>query len=181
VAIRRAKGSLGHHHLSPTTSREELRGCVVLQLPGSAAEHRPEFVPARSCCAEVRKLLVADVGKLLEHARTILPLSSLDLTVRGRLGYQLRLGCPCLMEDSGMSIEVARRFFFWCAIINYAILLLWSALVMFWRDGMYRLLCRWYRVSTEQFDAMNLFGITIYKIEILLFNLVPCIALYLVG
>jgi len=37
-----------------------------------------------------------------------------------------------------------------------------------------------YRVSTEQFDMLNLGGITLYKTGILLFNIVPCISLYLV-
>ncbi len=51
---------------------------------------------------------------------------------------------------------------------------------MFWRDGLHRLWGRWFRLSTEQFDIINIGGITIYKIGILLFNIVPCIALYLV-
>jgi len=79
-----------------------------------------------------------------------------------------------------MSIEIARGFFFWCSVINYAVLLLWSLPVMFWRDGLHRLWGRWFRLSTEQFDVINIGGITIYKIGILLFNIVPFIALYLV-
>lgn len=51
---------------------------------------------------------------------------------------------------------------------------------MLWRDGLYRLWCRFFRVSPEQFDMLNIGGISLYKIGIFLFNLVPCIALYLV-
>ena len=79
-----------------------------------------------------------------------------------------------------MSIETARSFFLWCSVTNYAILLLWALPFMFWRDGLYRLWGRWFRLSPEQFDIFNLCGISLYKIGIILLNLVPCIALYLV-
>ncbi len=73
-----------------------------------------------------------------------------------------------------------RSFFLWCSVINYAILLLWALPFMFWRDRLYRLWCMFFRVSTDQFDMINLGGISIYKIGVILFNIVPCIALYLV-
>ncbi|MGA2706064.1 MAG: DUF6868 family protein [Isosphaeraceae bacterium] len=79
-----------------------------------------------------------------------------------------------------MSIEIARSFFLWCSVINYAILLVWAALATLARDWLYRLWSRWFRLSTEQFDMLNLAGMTLYKIGILLFNIVPCISLYLV-
>ena len=53
-------------------------------------------------------------------------------------------------------------------------------LVLLWREPMYRLWGRWIRLPREQFDALNFGGMTLYKIGILLFNIVPCIALYLV-
>jgi hypothetical protein len=83
-------------------------------------------------------------------------------------------------EVSGMTVEIARGFFLWCSIINYAILLFWAVPLMFWRDGLYRLWGRWFRLSAEQFDMLNIGGITFYKISIFLFNIVPCIALYIV-
>lgn len=79
-----------------------------------------------------------------------------------------------------MSIETARGFFLWCSVINYVILLLWALPFMFWREGLYRLWCRFFRVSPEQFDMLNLGGISIYKIGVILFNVVPCVSLYLV-
>ena len=53
-------------------------------------------------------------------------------------------------------------------------------LIMLWRERLYRLWGRWFPLPREQFDALNLGGMTLYKIGILLFNIVPCIALYLV-
>jgi hypothetical protein len=79
-----------------------------------------------------------------------------------------------------MSIETARSFFLWCSVINYAVLLLWVALALFGRDGVLRLWSRGFRISPEQFDMINIGGITLYKTGIILFNLVPCIALYVV-
>jgi hypothetical protein len=79
-----------------------------------------------------------------------------------------------------MSIETARGFFLWCSVINYGILVFWAVLVTFWRESVYRLWSRWFTLPHAHFDALNFGGITLYKTGILLFNLVPCIALYLV-
>jgi hypothetical protein len=80
-----------------------------------------------------------------------------------------------------MNVDFMRWFLLWCSVINYAVLLSWVLLVLLWRDGMYRLWGRRFRLSPEQFDVLNTSGISLYKIGIILFNLVPCIASYLVG
>lgn len=49
------------------------------------------------------------------------------------------------------------------------------------RDFIYRLHSKWFRLSSEQFDALHYGGIALYKIGILPFNLVPLIALRTVG
>jgi hypothetical protein len=79
-----------------------------------------------------------------------------------------------------MGIETMRSFFLWCSVINYAVLVVWAVLVMLWRDGFYSLWGRWLRLSPQQFDTLNLGGMTVYKVGILLFNIVPCVALHLV-
>jgi len=80
-----------------------------------------------------------------------------------------------------MNIEMARSFFLWCTVINYGVLLLWALLFMFAHDGLLRWWGKWVRVSTEQFDMLNVAGISFYKIGIILLNLVPCIVLYIIG
>jgi hypothetical protein len=45
---------------------------------------------------------------------------------------------------------------------------------------MRRLHGRWFRLSDERFDAIHYAGMTIYKIGILLFNLMPYVALRIV-
>ena len=79
-----------------------------------------------------------------------------------------------------MSIETARSFFLWCSVINYAFLLVWVVVAKVGRDWLCRLSGRFMRVTPEQVDLINVAGITLYKMGIFLFNIVPCIALYIV-
>lgn len=80
-----------------------------------------------------------------------------------------------------MELETLSRFFLWCTIINFAVLLLWFLLFSLAHDWIHRLHGRWFRLSVEQFDAIHYAGIAAYKIGILLFNLVPYVALRIVS
>jgi hypothetical protein len=80
-----------------------------------------------------------------------------------------------------MSIDVVRQFLLWCTVINYGILLLWAVLLLLPHGWLYWLWGRWFRLAPEQFDAMNFAGLALYKLGILLFNLVPYIALRIAG
>ena len=79
-----------------------------------------------------------------------------------------------------MDIEVARNALLWCTVINYGLLMLWLLLYALPHTWLHRLWGRWFRLTTEQFDAINFAGIVIYKVGILLFNLVPYVALVIV-
>ncbi len=80
-----------------------------------------------------------------------------------------------------MSIEILRNFLLWCAIINYGLLIVEVLLITLAHDSVYRLNSKLFRLSVEQFDAINYAWIVFFKIGILLFNLVPYIALRIVG
>ena len=80
-----------------------------------------------------------------------------------------------------MSIEMARSILLWCAVINYGFLVIWFLLYALPHGWLYRLWGRRFRVTAEQFDALNLAGIVLYKLGILLLNLVPFLALYIAG
>jgi hypothetical protein len=54
-----------------------------------------------------------------------------------------------------MSIEVTRHFFLWCTIINYGILLVWFLVFAHGHDWIQRLHGRWFRLSSDQFDAIH--------------------------
>jgi hypothetical protein len=85
--------------------------------------------------------------------------------------------------QGGMLVDlaIARNMLFWCTIINYGVLVLWSVLMIVPHEWMHRLANKLYRVSAEQFDVINLAGIVFYKSLIILFNLVPYIALLIAG
>jgi hypothetical protein len=40
---------------------------------------------------------------------------------------------------------------------------------------------RWFHLSSDQFDALHYAGMAIFKIGIILFNLVPFVVLWIVG
>jgi hypothetical protein len=79
-----------------------------------------------------------------------------------------------------MSIEIARGVFLWCAVVNSGVLLWWLLFFVLAHDSMSRLHGRWFRVPADQFDAIHYTGMAVYKIGILLFNLVPYVALRVV-
>ena len=79
-----------------------------------------------------------------------------------------------------MSIAMVRDLLLWCSLINYGLLILWFVLFLLPHDWFYRLWGKWFHLRTEQFDAISFAGIMVFKIGILLFNVVPYIALRIV-
>ena len=80
-----------------------------------------------------------------------------------------------------MNIAIVRDVLLWCIVINYSVLFVWLLFFMLAHDWMYQLHGRWFHLSLEQFDALHYAGMALFKIGILLFNLVPSIALRIVG
>jgi hypothetical protein len=61
------------------------------------------------------------------------------------------------------------------------ILLLWFFVFALAHDWIRHFHGRWFRLSDERFDALHYVGMSIYKIGILLFNLVPLLVLQIIG
>ncbi len=80
-----------------------------------------------------------------------------------------------------MDIETLRDAFLWCAVINYGVLLMWFLFFILAPDFIYRLHGRWFQLSRQQFDIIHYAGMGIFKLGIVLLNLVPYIALRIVG
>lgn len=80
-----------------------------------------------------------------------------------------------------MSLQEIRRFFLWCTITNYGVLLLWFLIFLVAHDWLKQLHGIWFNLTPDQFDALHYIGMAIFKIGIILFNLVPFIALSIVG
>jgi hypothetical protein len=80
-----------------------------------------------------------------------------------------------------MNIAIVKSVLLWCTLINYGLLAFWGVLMLLPHEWLHRLWGRWYRISPEQFDTVSFAGILFYKILIFVFNLVPYIALVIVG
>jgi hypothetical protein len=80
-----------------------------------------------------------------------------------------------------MTIEVTRNFLLGCTVINYGVLLVWFLVFVFAHDWILGIHGRWFHLSRDQFDALHYAGMSIFKIGIMLFNLVPFIVLSILG
>ncbi len=80
-----------------------------------------------------------------------------------------------------MTVEIIRDALAWCSVINLGILLFWWLWFMLGHDFMYRLHGKWFKLSVEKFDAIHYTLIGIFKMGIILFNIVPYLALCIIG
>jgi hypothetical protein len=75
-----------------------------------------------------------------------------------------------------MNIELVRRALLCCTVINYGILVIWFFVFILAHDWMYQFHGRWFDLSVDQFDMLHYAEMSVYKIGIILLNLVPYIA-----
>ena len=80
-----------------------------------------------------------------------------------------------------MTFETIRAVFAWCTVINLGLLLWWSVFIVLVHDWTYRYHCKWIKLSEEQFDAIHYAGLAMFKVAIFMFNLVPYLAMRIVG
>ncbi|HOD83354.1 MAG: hypothetical protein BWX88_02903 [Planctomycetes bacterium ADurb.Bin126] len=80
-----------------------------------------------------------------------------------------------------MTLAQLRDFFMWCTIINGGLLLLTLLVFVAGRDWAYRMHSRFFPMSKDAFVLVLYCGVGFLKILFLVFNLVPWIALLIVG
>ena len=80
-----------------------------------------------------------------------------------------------------MNIESARAFLLWCAIFNYGVLTAWFLAFRIGHGPLLKLHDRWFALPAERFDSLHYLGMMIYKIGVLVFNVVPYFALCMVA
>lgn len=80
-----------------------------------------------------------------------------------------------------MSAERVRGWLLWCTLIHYGILAIWFLFFVLAHERIYLLHSGWFSISMNQFDMIHYAAMAIYKIGVLLFNLVPLVACHLVG
>jgi hypothetical protein len=77
-----------------------------------------------------------------------------------------------------MATNEIKGVLLWCVCINYGVMLVWFGVFVYAHDWMYRLHARWFKLSVETFDAIHYAGLSIYKIGVILLNVVPLVAFY---
>ena len=80
-----------------------------------------------------------------------------------------------------MDIADARAFFMWCTILNGGLFILSSLICTFASDWVYRIHSKWYPIPRDAFNVAIYSFIGLFKVFVLMFNLVPYIALVIVG
>ena len=80
-----------------------------------------------------------------------------------------------------MDIETLTSFFMWCTIMNGALLALWTIMLMVAQDFVYRTQRKWFPIPRETFDVVIYSFLGLFKIIFLVFNVVPYVALLIIG
>ena len=80
-----------------------------------------------------------------------------------------------------MDIQTLTAFFMWCTIMNAALLALWATMCILAPDLLYRTQSKWFSISRETFNVVIYSFLGLFKIVFLVFNVVPYVALLIVG
>ena len=80
-----------------------------------------------------------------------------------------------------MTFEQVRSALAWCIVMNFGILVLWFGFIALAHDWTFNFHSKWYKISEEKFDTVHYAGIAFFKSLVITFNLVPYLALRIVG
>jgi hypothetical protein len=80
-----------------------------------------------------------------------------------------------------MDIQTLTTFFMWCTIINVGMLLFLALVYVVAPNLAYSLQSRWVPISRETFDVVFYAFVGLFKLIVLVFNVVPWIALLIIG
>ena len=80
-----------------------------------------------------------------------------------------------------MDIQALTKFFMWCTVINGGLLLLWTTMFVFAPDLVYRTQSKWIPIPRETFNVVMYSFLGLFKIVFLVFNVVPYVALLIIG
>ncbi len=80
-----------------------------------------------------------------------------------------------------MDYEMLTSFFFWSSIINIVILLFASVMVKVAGVWIYETHGKWFSIPEDKYLVVIYALLGVYKVLILVFNVVPWVALQIVG
>ena len=80
-----------------------------------------------------------------------------------------------------MDIQTLTNFFMWCTILNGALLTLSAIICMPAQDWVYSMHSKWFHIPREAFNVALYSFMGLFKIMFFTFNLVPYLALLIIG
>jgi hypothetical protein len=80
-----------------------------------------------------------------------------------------------------MDITAVRAFFMWCTIINVSLLVIFFLTSVYAGDWAYRIHSKWWPIPRETFNVAMYCFMGLFKIFVFVFNLVPYVALVIIG
>lgn len=80
-----------------------------------------------------------------------------------------------------MDVESIRLFFMWCMILNVGLLLFSALMCICARDWIYGIHNQLFGISREAFNVAIYSFIGLYKILVIVFNVIPYVALLIIG
>ena len=80
-----------------------------------------------------------------------------------------------------MTIESVREFLGWCSVMNVGLLCVWALAFIGAHDWMHKVHGKLFALSSETFDTVHYGAIAFFKIVVFVFNIVPYLALCLMG
>jgi hypothetical protein len=80
-----------------------------------------------------------------------------------------------------MDIQTLESFFMWCTILNGSIYLLWVMFYFFVPDFVYRVQSNWFPIPRETYNAIIYSFFGLFKVVFIVFNIVPYVALLIIG
>jgi hypothetical protein len=80
-----------------------------------------------------------------------------------------------------MDISTLQAFFMWCTILNFGILILTSLLLTIGGDFAYWVQSKFFNIPRQTFDVAVYCWIGLFKIIVIVFCVVPWIALEIIG
>lgn len=80
-----------------------------------------------------------------------------------------------------MTLANLTDFFLWCTVINGGLLLFWTVIFGLAPDLVYRTQKRWFPLPQETFHLVMYSFLGLFKILVLVFNVVPWVALQIIG
>jgi len=80
-----------------------------------------------------------------------------------------------------MDVQMLTRFLMWCTILNGGLLIYSFLICTFSGDWVYRMHSKWFPMPRETFNVVIYSFIGLFKIFVFVFNVVPWVALLIIG